>query len=665
MPLEQVIDDSCVILLAFATELFFPPLVVFLQNMQVSFLLSVLILCKSEASGKFPRSGTGTSASFPPLHADEDEDEGNFAPQPQPPPPQTVAEPSDGWTFTLKVQVTDMLTRQYLARAEVDLHVNYTRIKTVLTGEDGGVLLRVPFQSGSPVTVRACKDGYVCALLSCQTVRRPIFSSVTVPLRRLTQGNVWIFEDSFLITDKASDASWRPVVQFPKSLLNLSEGSDVAALKAYLTVPEPPSAGGGFLRTLGVMSSTAGYINTELKPAAAVSVQLFRGDTELRIGGPVKISLTLPDNCGLRSSNALPAWFYNRTTGGWMRQGLGTVVSEGGKLRWTFSAPHLGYWMAAPVPTRGDVFGADILGDFFARHWSFVALALGGMLCFVACLLAALLYCQSSARKTKVTHAPPKKDRATATGSDEDIEGSSPSQRGLKHARREERRDVAVPVHDGDVCTAACTVAAQPEIPSSDATEPIRVPESLTDALLFYSQPVAILHASAFFQAEDQPQQPRWTAAMEASEESSSLNASQGSTQNQEGDPEGHAQNTLLPPSRGQRGLLESASVPETLSRLRSSRRSMEAAGELSKAPSWQPPRAWFVSLEGKPAAEIRYAVEEQQRRRTTAGSQETSLDSGVDMIEMNQTPGRRAVTLERKGTFVKRAAGEKQTAPL
>lgn len=37
-----------------------------------------------------------------------------------------------------------------------------------------------------------------------------------------------------------------------------------------------------------------------------------------------------------------------------MRRGLGTVVvSEVGKLSWTFTAPQLGDWIAAPVPTAG------------------------------------------------------------------------------------------------------------------------------------------------------------------------------------------------------------------------------------------------------------------------------------------------------------------------
>lgn len=93
--------------------------------------------------------------------------------------------------------------------------------------------------------------------------------------------------------------------------------------------------------------------------------------------------------------------------------------------------------------------------------------------------------------------------------------------------------------------------------------------------------------------------------------------------------------------------LQESLSVPGTLNRLLGSRRT---------APPPQPSRAWFVSLEGKPAAEVRYAdaaAPESQRRRRAADSRDTSLDSGVDMSELGHTAGRK-VALERNATFVK-----------
>lgn len=44
------------------------------------------------------------------------------------------------------------------------------------------------------------------------------------------------------------------------------------------------------------------------------------------------------------------------SAGGWMRKGLGMVVSVDRKLTWTFTAPQLGYWIAAPLTsTRGKL----------------------------------------------------------------------------------------------------------------------------------------------------------------------------------------------------------------------------------------------------------------------------------------------------------------------
>lgn len=216
-------------------------------------------------------------------------------------------------------------------------------------------------------------------------------------------------------------------------------------------------------------------------------------------------------------------------------------------------------------------------------------------------------------------------------------------------------------------------------------TQQIRVPASLTDSLFFYNQPVAILHAPAFFHLDEQPDEPQWSrsatlprtgatnGSAAESKDSFTQTATKGSsaTQNQAeesedqlGVLEGSQAAASTKTSRGHFSLPESASVPGTLNNIRGGRHSVHTLAELSRIPSLQPPRAWFVSLEGKPAAEIHYAVSEQQRRRRPVESRETSLDSGVDMSELNQTPGRRAVTLERNATFVKSSSGSKDTPP-
>lgn len=80
---------------------------------------------------------------------------------------------SPGSAFHLKVQVNDVLSHQYLSQAVVEVYINYTRTNTALTGEDGGVLLHVPYQTGMPITIVASKDGYICTLLPCKTNRMP------------------------------------------------------------------------------------------------------------------------------------------------------------------------------------------------------------------------------------------------------------------------------------------------------------------------------------------------------------------------------------------------------------------------------------------------------------------------------------------------------------
>ncbi|XP_034417585.1 protein FAM171B-like [Cyclopterus lumpus] len=611
--------------------------------------------------------------------------------------PQRALHASPDSAFDLKVQVNNALSRHYLSQAMVEVYVNYTRTNAALTGEDGAVLLNVPFQTGMPITIVAGKDGYMCTLLPCKTNRMPIFSSVTMSLLGLNQGNIWLFDDSVLITGKTSDAASRPIVQFPKSLLNLTDSSNTTSVKAFLTIPKLPSKEDSFLHTLGIMSSGSGYVSVELSPVAAVSVQLFSGDTELHVSGPIQIRLSIPDGCGLQTSNVVPAWFLNRTTGGWMRKGLGTVVSVEGKLVWTFTAPHLGYWIAAPLSSTRGFFGIAIPIDFLSHHSSLLMVVLGGMLVIVSCLLVGLLFDRRrslSEIKTKILPAM-RKDQTTSTCDGEVFAVSSADSSHLRtglncsFAERGDNRhnNTIISMHNGDVIANPNAVAIRVECnnpePNTDLSDlmclhqtaaPIRAPASLTENLFFYNQPVDIFHAPAFFHLEGQPEQPQWSKSATLPRAGSAAEApsrdgfapalpeSPPAAQNQAAENEdqlgvleGSRAATSTGTSRGHFSLTESASVPGTLNKISGGgRHSLRAFADLSKIPSTQPPRAWFVSLEGKPAAEIHYAVSEQQRRRRPVESRETSLDSGVDMSELNQAPRRRAVALERNATFVK-----------
>ncbi|XP_063744717.1 protein FAM171B-like isoform X2 [Eleginops maclovinus] len=621
-------------------------------------VLSALIICEDgKAKGAFTPPGQ-------PLHIND----GNFSNRDhmkqEPFQNQQVLLPLSDSAFNLKVQVNNVMSREYLSQALVEVYINYTLFNTALTGEDGSALLHVPYQTGTAITLVASKDGYICTLLPCKTDRMP-------------------------------NASSKPIVQFPKSLLNLTDSSNATAVRAYLTIPKLPSEEDGFLKTLGIMSTKSGYVSVELSPVAAVSVKLFSGDTELHVRrGDIQISLSIPDSRGLQTSDVVPAWFFNRTTGGWMRKGLGMVVSVEGKLMWTFTAPHLGYWIAAPLSSTRGFFGLAIPIDFILNHSSLLMVILGGMLVIIICLLVGLLFNRrqslSEPKKKKILPAV-KRDQTTSTCDDEFFEeaslDSSRPQNGLNQSLAE-RGDNK---HNGNVMANPNAVAIRVERDGvelnpnlnemmflHDPTDQIRVPVTVSENLFFYNQPVAILHGPAFFHLEEQAQWsksatlPRAGAAsdpLSKDEFTQSPPKSSAATQNQEVETEDQSEvleeaSTSSNTSSGHFSLPESASVPGTLNKIRGSRRSVPALGELSKIPSAQAPRAWFVSLEGKPAAEIHYAVSEQQRARRPADSRETSLDSGVDMSELNQLSGRRAVPLERKNTFIKSSSSSKEAPP-
>ncbi|XP_041858297.1 protein FAM171B-like [Melanotaenia boesemani] len=598
-------------------------------------------------------------------------------------------------TFNLRVQVNDMLSHQELSQAVVEVFVNYTKNNTALSGVDGSTLLHVPYHSGLPITVVANKAGYIPALLPCQTNRIPIFSSATVSMLSLTQGSIWLFEDSVLITGKTADTSSQPIVRFPKSLLNLTDSGNLTSVKAYVTIPDLTSEQGGSLNTQGIIISKSEHVSVELSPLAAVSVQLFSGDMELNIGGHVQISLRVPDSRGLQTSDVVPAWFFNRTVGGWMRKGLGKVMSVDGKLMWTFTAPHLGYWIAAPLSSTRGFFDLAVPVDFIFHHFFLLMVLFGGTLVTIICLLFGLLYyCRREPSDSKATKIQPviRKDQTTSTCDDDVCEASSGDvcdpQDGQNQVEQgdNQRNASFMSKHNSNIIVSPTAVAIAVECNelelnadlsdltfSHKSSEQVRLPASLTDNFFFYNQPVAILPAPAFFQLEEHLEQAQWSKSATLPRVGASNGAAtepKGTfpTQSQVAETEdqhevvessqdaGSANTSRVPFS-----LPESLSVPGTLNKIREGRHSVNTLVGLSKIPSPQPSRAWFVSLEGKPAAEIRYSVSEQQRRRRPIESRETSLDSGVDMSELNQNSGRRAVTLERNATFVKSKQTPKQ----
>ncbi|EPY77786.1 hypothetical protein CB1_001183012 [Camelus ferus] len=87
--------------------------------------------------------------------------------------PQHIMHHQTMSVFMLKVQVNDIISRQYLSQAVVEVFVNYTKTNSTVTKNNGAVLIRVPYKLGLSLTIIAYKDGYVLTSLPWNTGRMP------------------------------------------------------------------------------------------------------------------------------------------------------------------------------------------------------------------------------------------------------------------------------------------------------------------------------------------------------------------------------------------------------------------------------------------------------------------------------------------------------------
>ncbi|CAM2100271.1 unnamed protein product [Caretta caretta] len=645
-----------------------------------------------------------------------------------------------GSVFMLKVQVNDIISHQYLPQAIVEVFVNYTKTNSTLTGNNGVVLIKVPYKLGLSLTIASYKEGYMLTPLPWKTGRMPIYSSVTLSLFPQSQANIWLFEDTVLITGKLSDAKSQPSVQFPKILIKLPISHHITNVTAYLTVPQQFLKVDNFLYTTGILLNKSGFKSIELTPLAAICVNLLSAGKELKVTGPIHITLPLLPTSRVKSGDAIPAWTFDMKTGAWVNRGLGMVKNANDHLVWTYVAPHLGYWIAAPVPgTRDSIINA-VSKDITAYHTVFLTAILGGTIVIIVGFFTVLLcYCrdkcgQSHRREKNTTKLEVlKKDQTTSTthinhisavkGSvkledksqlympklssysphrktsmetedkkawdnfkiyTENVSYQSSNQSG--HSRNSAQslepnvgvRQLQPPRHiNSSVSQSPRDIQDQNRYlaVNEEMYGLSHIPEQLIN---IYSQPVAILQTSDLFHSPEQlhaaksatlPRKGQlvYSPMMEPMNRNSYTQTL----------PKMPMHSPLQPPTSrderatldGQQGLssqtsnwgrytnnlLESVSVPGTLNEAVMTPFSSELQGiseqtllELSKGKPSPHPRAWFVSLDGKPVAQVRHSFIDLKKGRKTE-SNDTSLDSGVDMNEHH--PSRK---LEREKTFIK-----------
>ncbi|XP_057193637.1 protein FAM171B [Triplophysa rosa] len=656
-----------------------------MPDLPLRLLLAALIFCGDACVG---RAEGGVLAHG--LASLSEEDNGSDA-------RKDATESVSGSSLTLKVWVKDSSSQRFLKGALVCVFVNGSQIHSSQTLENGEVTLTVPYHLGLTLNLVARREGYVLSQLPWKTSKMPIFSVITMSLRPQTQGNIWLFEDTVLITRKTSDLSFQPSVQFNKSLLKLPENSSASMLTAYLTSAALLTEKDSHFFTLS--HSVTGYRNVKLSPLVMISAQLVSNGNEVDVKGPVQLTAPLPHHTHLQSSDTIPAWTFDMTTGTWVNKGLGTVRMEKNGLVWTYVAPRVGIWIAAPSPSSGFMGFAGSM-DFISYHTYLLVGILGGTLVIVIGFLSVIVFhCRDLNREarrrrwnsTRLTVL--KKDQTTSTSTDETQElFFRNGDRSYSLAARAIGQDSSdSPRHQANyniyVETVGRPVGNLYENIGCVGLESFRAPASnlyinsdevaklrerseqsgaenvvFSDKLFhIYNQPVAIMQAPELFNAQTDPSGSRSATfprnGMEHGQHQTERNLKDGFTQTMSKVPQQDsdepqalegAQATAANPGLWGRysHLLESMSVPGTLNeaaRMGPFRGELQGISEqtlleLSKGkPSIHPPRAWFVSLDGKPAAQVRHSVIELQGRHRPGSSNDTSLDSGVDMNELQQ----------------------------
>ncbi|RXN33488.1 protein FAM171B-like [Labeo rohita] len=537
--------------------------------------------------------------------------------------------------LTLKIWVKDASSQRFLKGALVGVFLNGSQIHSSQTLENGEVTVTVSYHLGLTLTLVASMEGYVLTQLPWKTTKMP-------------------------------NLSFQPSIQFPKSLLKLNENTTISMLSAYLTVSALPIEKDPNFFTLN-LSGKGGYRNVKLNPLAMISAQLVSNGKEVDVKGPIQLKVPLPYNTHIRPSDSLPAWTFNMTIG---YMGLASSMD--------FISYHTYLLVGILGGTLVIVIGflsvivfhcRDLNHEAGRRRWN-------------------------STRLTVL-----KKDQTTSTSSDEAQElffhngdrAYSLAARGIGHDASDSPRHQAnyniyvenvgrpagnlyenigavglesfrAPV--SNLYVNSDEVAKLREKSEQNGSRPNGAENVVFRDKLFhiYNQSVAIVPAPELFNSQGQsdpsgsrsatfPRNGMEHGAQTERNLKDSFTQTLPKVPQQDSDEqqvlEG-AQAAVANPGLWGRysHLLESVSVPGTLN---------EAAGmgpfrgelqgiseqtllELSKGkPSIHPPRAWFVSLDGKPAAQVRHSVIELQGRHRPGSSNDTSLDSGVDMNELQQ----------------------------
>ncbi|KAI7806244.1 protein FAM171A1 isoform X1 [Triplophysa rosa] len=313
---------------------------------------------------------------------------------------KTLQENSDAKEVALKVHLSDASTHQPLSGVTVEIFTNHTPVASDTSGADGNTFIRFPYRLGDLFVVTATKRGYVPNSIPWQPDRLPVFSSLSLDLLPERAATLMVYDDLVEIVSGYQGSK----LQFPRRALSLPSNASYTNLTAFLTVSSTSRDTQYFPYLQGLHSNYTGSDRKfELTPIAAISVHLLGSDgAELHISEPITVNVPLPADSDLKENDHIPAWRFDPKLGAWLKSNLGRVHWEGKQLTLTYTAPQLGYWVAAMSPINT---GPVVAKDISTYHTVFLLAILGGMtliLLFLFCLL--LYYCRRKCSRSRPTH---------------------------------------------------------------------------------------------------------------------------------------------------------------------------------------------------------------------------------------------------------------------
>lgn len=316
---------------------------------------------------------------------------------------KTLPGDSSSQDVTLKVHLSDASTHQPLSGVSIQLFTNHTPITTETSTADGNAYLHFTYRLGTPLVIIATKLGYVPNSVPWTPSRLPVFSSISLDLLPERAATLTVYDDKVEIVSGLQGLRGQPSVHFLRRALSLPSNTSYTNLTALLTVASSPSHIQHFPHLQIFRGNSTGTEKFELTPLAAISVHLLASDgAELQVNGPITVTVPLPADSGLKEKDHVPAWRFDPRLGAWIKSSLGDVHREGNQLSLTYTAPQLGYWVAAMSPLHsGPVFAKDIS----TYHTVFLLAILGGMALILLCLLCLLLYyCRRRCLKPRGSH---------------------------------------------------------------------------------------------------------------------------------------------------------------------------------------------------------------------------------------------------------------------